>query len=589
MNTKSLIVKEYLESLTEEGELNRIFPILLTSLGFEILTKPTENKGLQEFGKDVVAVGNDVFVDNDDESYGIKKRFYFELKGGGDRDVSKDTFYKDYGIQQSLTEAKRVEFKTDYPNFDTLPKKIVLVHNGVVKGKIRDVYNGFIEQEFPKNGNIEYDRWGIEKLTDLFSEYLFGAYLLTDRKTTKLFNRVLINLNAANNVSFDFIELLEVLFNKNEWIGWKGKDSKKREWILLFETMKLISFVIYTESKNEYNNLDIAKRYLTHLIIRYWFWILKNKLEVDKKIVEYFTQTFNFYFEVLSEYFHRTLNIVIISNGLSSEHSGRYEQVGYTRRTFEYLEYFCFALNAIKHYDSELIKESIKNLASVINANSVSKRPLVDINSIPIIDIINLFISVGDKDSAVNYLKGVIGYLINGKEKYDRLPDANNNYESVIRFILTKEKPVYYSDSTSPLLAVIMEYIAIFDLKDEYNNLRKFIIDNKIDLGIFTPHHGIDSESKNLIENKDDDLEEQLFSNPRFNDGYQHELSMFKELNDELSFEEFKEDIAKRKNEFRYKYRTDKAGFPFLRDLAHIYFKTPYFPDKWRSIKITNE
>lgn len=75
MNTKPLIVKSYLESLTEESELNRIFPILLTSLNFEILSKPTENKGLQEFGKDIIAVGKDIFVDKDDVGYGEKKDF----------------------------------------------------------------------------------------------------------------------------------------------------------------------------------------------------------------------------------------------------------------------------------------------------------------------------------------------------------------------------------------------------------------------------------------------------------------------------------------------------------------------------------
>ena len=59
MNIKPIIVKSYLESLTEERELNRIFPILLTSLGFEILNKPTENKGLPEYGKDIVMIFNE--------------------------------------------------------------------------------------------------------------------------------------------------------------------------------------------------------------------------------------------------------------------------------------------------------------------------------------------------------------------------------------------------------------------------------------------------------------------------------------------------------------------------------------------------
>ena len=88
---------------------------------------------------------------------------------------------------------------------------------------------------------------------------------------------------------------------------------------------------------------------------------------------------------------------------------------------------------------------------------------------------------------------------------------------------------------------------------------------------------------KKYIENVDDDLEEQLFSNDRFNDGYQHDISLTKDFKDKLSFEDFKKDLEKRKDEFQYEYRTDEAGFPFLKDLAHIYFQTPYFPDKWRS------
>lgn len=579
MNIRPLIVKTYLESLTEESELNIIFPLLLTSLNFEILSKPTENKGFQEFGKDVIAVGKDIFIDKDDANYGTKKRFYFELKGGNDRDVSKDTFYKDYGIQQSLTEAKLVPFKTDYPDFDSLPKKIVLVHNGVIKGNIRDVYNGFITNEFPKTSEIEYDRWGIERLTELFSDNLFGAYILTDTNTIKLFNKVLINLNTSNKILEEYVELLNLFFEKENWEGYKTKLHRK--WVLLFETLRLVSFIIYTESK-EYNNLEIAKKYLSHLIVRYWYWILKNNLETDKNVIKYFSQTFNFYFTVLAEYFQRTLPIAIIPNGLSSEHAGRYEQVGYTKRTFEYLKYFSFFLNSVRFNNPSFTKESVQPLINVINANSVSMRPLVDINSIPIIDILNLFVNVGDNKSAVSYLKGIIGYLRYGKEKLGRLPDAHNNYESIIRYTVTGEKPVFYSDSTSPLLAVIMEYIAIFNLEEEYNELRKFIIENKIDLGIFTPHHGINSTSNDLIQNKDEDLEEQLFSNQYFNDGYQHDISLFKDFQDELSFEDFKKELDKRKSEFNYEYRTDKAGFPFLKDLAHIYFQTPYFPDKWR-------
>ena len=172
-------------------------------------------------------------------------------------------------------------------------------------------------------------------------------------------------------------------------------------------------------------------------------------------------------------------------------------------------------------------------------------------------------------------------YLRLGKERYDRLPDANNSKKNIVKFMVTKEKPIYYSDTTSPLLAVLMEFIVILDMEKEYYEMRDFIIKHKIDLGLFIPHHGINSTSKLLIEDKENDLEEQFFSNPFFNDGYQRDTNLVTDFDKKLSFTEFKKAIVARKEEYTYDYRTDKAGFSILRDLAHIYYRTPYFPDKW--------
>lgn len=84
---KTIIIKDYLESLTEDKELDYLFPMLLESMGFVILCKPKEYKGFTQYGKDIVAVG----VDKADN---IKKRFYFELKGGNDRNITDSNFEK---------------------------------------------------------------------------------------------------------------------------------------------------------------------------------------------------------------------------------------------------------------------------------------------------------------------------------------------------------------------------------------------------------------------------------------------------------------------------------------------------------------
>ena len=570
MDLKNIVVKEYLESLTEKNELNYIFPILLESMGYTILSKPTEYIGIQEYGKDIVAIG----VDED----GIKKRFYFELKGGADRNITEQNFYGKDGIQDSLTQARYNDFVSAFPKFDKLPLKIVIVHNGTIKGTVQSTLENF----FVKNtiNTISFDRWDISRLTLLFSKNLFGAYLLTDPASTKLFNRVLVNLNATDGISNDFIALIDLIFSKETW---KKSKNLARKWQLLFESVRLIAFIIYTESK-EYNNYEIAKRYLTHLLLKYWHWILKNKLEEDDIILGYFNQYVILYFKVLVEFFGRTAPIALLKDGLYSENGGRYEQIGYAKRSFEFIEYFTVLLRLV-HFDPKYINhnEAHQQIVKVILANDVSFRPILDIHSVPVLNVINLLIDCNKIDDAKSYLSRVLNQIKYAKEKTDFLPDANNSIENVIKFNVTGIKPVYFSDSTSPLLAVLMEYIALFDMEEEYNIMKEFILKHDIDLGVFVPHHGIKSVSLDLRKDKENDLEEQLFSKS-FRDGYQSELRLTKMLHDELDYPSFKEKLLKRKDEFQYEYRTDKAGYPFLRELAHIYFQTPFFPDKWRHI-----
>ena len=268
MDIKRIIVREYLESLTESRELDYIFPILLESQGFIIQAKPTDYVGTSQYGKDIVAVGID-FKDS------IKKRFYFELKGGKDRHITTDTYTKEDGIRESLIEAKDVDFDFSNKEYEKLPLKIVLVHNGILQSSVERTFNGFIKKEFPSNSNIEFERWDIQELTDLFSEHLFGAYLLTDNETIKLFNKVLINLDSSDKVSISFIELLDNMFSRVNRTQYKK--NLPRKWTVLFESLNLISFIIQTEAKR-YNNLEISKKYLTHLIVRFYYWVLKNKL-----------------------------------------------------------------------------------------------------------------------------------------------------------------------------------------------------------------------------------------------------------------------------------------------------------------------
>lgn len=570
MNIDRIVIQEYLESLTERKELNKIFPLLLESMGFVVLSKPTEYIGLQEYGKDIVAIG--AMED------GIKKKFYFELKGGDDRNITEANFYGRDGIQESITEASYNKFVSAYKGYDNLPLEIVIVHNGTMAGGIQSTYENFIKTTESNLTNTSFDRWDIGRLTTLFMDNLFGPYLLPDDKTTRAFNRVLINLDIVQGISSDFRELLGYILNKEEWTI--GRGVIPRRWLHRFESLKLVSLIVYSESKR-HENLDICKRHLTHLVLYFWHWILKNKLDKRKKVIAVFDQVLGFYQLMLKEYFDKTIPLALEKDGLYFPNGGAYEQIGYTCRTHDFNFMLTYMLS-LSSFDSEKDKKAASKLLSrCLSQNPVCAKPLLDIHSLPIVNIVNAFVKWDEIEEARIYLRNVIGYVQLGKENYNRLPDASNNIQNLIKYYSTGTKPVYYSDSTSSLIVVLLELLYLLKMEEDYIQLRDFVIKQKIDLGIFIPHHGINSTSTALIENKESDLEELLFSES-VHEGYQRDVSLLNGSREPLTFQEFGEKFEKCKDEFSYKYRTDKAGYGFIRQLAHYYFKTPYFPDEWR-------
>lgn len=568
MNTDRIFVREYLESLTEKDELNVIFTFLLESMGFDILTKPQENIGLKEYGKDIVAVGKN--------KHGTKKKFYFELKGGQDRHINEKSLEKKDGIISSVQDAAFVDYNSTYPAFKDLELEIVIVHNGVLKGSASEKLSGFFKRISRTCPDITFSRWGIDELSDLFSQYLFGPYLLSEDTARKNLNRVLINLDFVQNVTLEFRNLVNGILFKEQWTNKRG--SIPRHWKLKFQSLKLISFIIYRESTS-LNNLGTAEKYIRSLLIDFWFWILKNNLENRRAVKKYFEEIYSLYLYILSDYAKRTLKIATGKEGLYYPNGGAYEQVGYTLRTHEYLSQIIFGFN--NSPDKTDDDKSVEVVSTIIKQNSVSCRALLDIHSLSVLDVILFFKNKDRKDLAIKHFKEVFGYIKFAKVTYDRFPDASNNPVNLVKYFANGVKPVYYIDNTSILLGIMIELAVVLDVTDYFYHIRDFALKHQIDLALFVPHHGINSDSKQYIEDKENDLEEQLFSKS-FNDGYQLNINLQNKEHEPISFDEFKENLIMCKDEFTYDYRTDKSGYSLLKDLAHFTYKTPYFPDRWR-------
>ena len=409
-----LIVQEYLESLKEDKELDALLPILITLMGFRVISTAKDSKGQPQYGKDLVAIGKN--------EKGFKCKYYFEIKGGKDRNITDHILNKSDGIIESLRAAKYTAF-SDFSdaNFEKLPTIYVLVHNGEVRRNARPTFEGFVKTEFPK-GNFEH--WEISRLTELFSKYLFNEYLLTDLRSLKLFKKTLILLDSPDYDFQDFRDLVDLQIEK------ASTSKTNRVLKKFFATLNLLANLIFHYSK-EHDNLEPAKQCVTYLILRTWGWILKKKLENKPSVEKVFIQLLETHYQILEAYFEKTFSVAIQKNGLFSG-ADFFEEIGYPIRFFDYVNNLIYFFQ-LKSYFGKQSKNEKVQLKELIENNYDALRPLVDNHSIAIVNMFVFFLDTDEDEITADDLKFIRDFLgeifmniSSTKRLRDRFPELYN-------------------------------------------------------------------------------------------------------------------------------------------------------------------
>jgi hypothetical protein len=558
MGRNVIIVREYLASLKEDTELDRLFPLLLHLMGFKIITTPKEYKGIPQYGKDVIATK---VVD------GIKTAFYFELKGYADKDIDDDVLMKSDGIFQSFMAAKLTKFKdTSIDDFDKLPKMFVLVHNGILQPNTRPNLQGFIDQWFPE-GNFK--RWDIYELAELFSGYLFDEFLLTDDESIRLFKRTLVLLDAPNSDYSDFYSLLEIQISK-------VKDIKGRSFRKFFSTINLLSTVLIHYSR-ENNNLNPAKLLVTKTVLRVWSWVLSNGLSKKKGVRKAFQSLLDIHTAFLHEYFEKTLHYVSQSEGFYIDRGGPFETIGAPMRSLEYLSYLIYHFEHLEYVErakgltddySRLRRGHKDILIKLIEVNGSTKKVLLDRHSIPVVQLVLYFINEddfteGDLRFVGTYLIEIIDRMAITSTLRDRFPEFRNNLTALSDFVATGVRPPEYSDKSSLLINTVFEMLSIFNAQEFYEQFRVAFA-GKVNLQVTD------------CQLTDGEFELALFEG-NMNDHYINDVDC--SLPDDYG--EFVQRIVDDKRVAK-EYLTDAAELPFLRTLAHFYYNNEFLPNTWR-------
>ena len=545
---KNRIVRDYLESLKEDKELDYIFPLLLEAMGFRIVATPRNSKGQSQYGKDVVAIGK-----GED---GLLYRWYFELKGNAAKDINDTTYQVKDGVRDSIIAAKDAPYEdSSIPSFNKLPHKIVFVHNGILMENTRITFEGFIKREFPNGG---FERWDIERLTELFSQHLFDECLFCDDESYTLFKKTLVLLDAPGWNTTDVDRLIDIQLNHCDL-----EKKNHREIAKCLSSLNLLLVIIYKYAQDAKNLLP-AKMASDRVVLKTWAWILKNKKEKSKIVIDFFSKIVDLHLEIYFTYIRKIIPLALGYKGLYMYQGTDSERVLYPLRCYAFMNdllyYYmvsCYFCNRNKQY-----LDSAKNtVLKVLLNNSGFEVPLLDTHAITLQLLVSFIfrftLSEEDEKTIMEFIKRLTLNVIIRKNEKEMFPELHGNSKQVAKSIYAKSPE--YSDSSSLFLMSLIEIIAWAEADPLYTILQEKIEETKVNLQVSYP---IESE----------DLEIKLFEHQLFD-----EMSVQTNIKLPENLEEFNKNYKKRYNSIVF--RTSKTKFWFLILLAHIHYQTDMFPD----------
>ncbi|MCR9236301.1 MAG: hypothetical protein NXI17_06485 [Alphaproteobacteria bacterium] len=165
-----LILKEYLASLKERGDLDKsVLPNLLAEIGLRVLNTPMI--GTRQNGVDIAAVGKIRGEDSRPHLY------LFCIKAGNITRTDWDG--SPQSVRPELNEIKDVYLRTNVADeYADLPVKICLCCGGEIEETVLTNWAGYSRTQ--ANDKIKYEEWNGDRLADLMMRCLLARELLEE-------------------------------------------------------------------------------------------------------------------------------------------------------------------------------------------------------------------------------------------------------------------------------------------------------------------------------------------------------------------------------------------------------------------------
>jgi hypothetical protein len=428
-------------------------------------------------------------------------------------------------------------------------------------------WKGFVEKH-SKEGEIEFDFWGGDKLAIWIEEFLLNEHLFPTEPRKHL-RKAIALIGESDYDLRDYHRLLEYLFRPEA----DDKPLSRDKCLARIRTAILCTGVVIRWAQDE-DDLRQAFIASERLLLRCWDFLRVNNCLKSKKLSAEILTAYSIYQDVGSALFHKLQERCYVEDGFFVGWGGHLE---YSLRLFEFIGIFAtlgidqMAMQNVSPESGKYLsnaKAIANTLWHLIVNNSAARVPLYDWHANEIALTLTLFAMTKNSEEARQWIGHLTGSLSFAHQSQSCFPVSTDSFDDLFAYQMGKHRDSQSLSASSSILPMLAEFCVVFGFQDEYSALREHQNQtfSNVDFQIWQP---------------DVETEEKLYTTSARGTGI-----CFNSIKLPESLADYRKAIEERaKHGAQIKdISCLSGGMPILTSVASRNLRTPLAPQTWRQL-----
>ena len=435
--------------LKEKDELDYLLCDLLRQKGYVIDSIP--KTGNRQYGVDIQAYSRSEFL-------------YFVVKQGNiDRRIW-DT--DPNAVRQSINEI--IDVHLSLLPHNERKTTIIVATNGIMEENVRTNWEGYVKKQTHINQNINITFWSIDEITEQVQKHLFNEYLLPKEIQSDL--RKALYFIGERDYKKDFYEhVIDYYFdrmsqiNKDATVATKNKSMMKALNSLFLASQMIVH---YACSAGHYK---IGINVNEYLLIKYWKFLLENKLIGSKKYATWITK-FCVEYEKANSLYYNAIRQYCESESLFPRYGEIVEQRLMIYDIIGYLT--SFAYYKLFFYGKNDVVDIVNTIILLISFHPEFRYTPYDSNICQLTMLFRLLCALNKEDEVKTILQNQCIVLSSYYRLFHKYPTSSDSYQDALNIERGNEHEDY---EASGLWGYFLLWIYLMDDKEIYETIQEFL------------------------------------------------------------------------------------------------------------------